>query len=376
MKTTAAVMYEPKAPLVVEEIELDGPKAGEVLVKLAATGICHSDLHALDRDWSMMPFPAVLGHEGAGVVEQVGEGVTRLQVGDAVILTYMPACGTCQWCHRGRPYLCDLGELLPTGKMLDGTSRLRAGDGTELHHFLFVSAFSRFAVVPELSAVKVDGDVPLEKVCLLGCGVTAGFGAAWRAVKVGPGDTVVVVGAGGVGLNTIQACALGGASKIIAVDLHEEKLVMAKRFGATHTIKNDHNLFGVVGPVFELTQGVGADFAFEVVGGDDTDETISIAFSSVRKGGTMVMVGAPPDAKQSSPISPFILSMYSKTVKGVMFGSTQFRYDIDKLVMLYRDGRLKLDELVTQELSLEQINQGFDDMRAGNKVARSVIRFD
>ncbi len=374
MKTKAAVMYEAKAPLVVEEIELDPPGAGEMLVKLAATGICHSDLHAHNMDWPI-PLPIVLGHEGAGVVEQVGEGVTRFAPGDHVILTFLPSCGHCQWCHRGKPNLCDLGALLLSGKMLDGTVRMKNGKGEELNHWLFISTFAEYTVVPELSAVKVAEDVPLDKVCLLGCGATTGFGAAWRTVQVGPGDTVTVVGAGGLGLNTIQACALSGASKIIAVDVHEEKLVLAKQFGATHTIKSDHDVLAVVGQIQEITEGVGTDYAFELVG-ENTDETVAIAFNATCKGGTTVVVGVGAMDVPSIPVSPFVLPLFAKTVKGTLFGNAQFQYDINKLVGLYQDGKMKLDELVSQELTLEQVNKGLDDMRAGNKVARSVIRFD
>ena len=374
MKTKAAVMYEGKAPLVVEEIELEPPRAGEVLVKLAATAICRSDLHAINLDWPIA-LPIVLGHEGAGVVEQVGEGVTRLATGDHVILTFLPACGHCSWCHRGRPNLCDLGAKLLSGSLLDDTSRMKNGKGEKLNHWLFVSTFSEYTVVPELSAVKVTHEVPLEKVCLLGCGATTGFGAAWRTVQVGPGDTVTVVGAGGVGLNTIQACALSGAAQIIVVDVHEEKLVMAKEFGATHTIKSDHNVLGVVGQIMEITEGVGTDYAFEVVG-EETDETIAIAFNATVKGGTTVVVGVAAVTVPSIPVSPFALPLLAKTIKGTIFGNTQFQYDLPKLVGLYQAGKMKLDELVSQELTLEQINKGFDDLRAGNKVARSVIRFD
>jgi S-(hydroxymethyl)glutathione dehydrogenase/alcohol dehydrogenase len=374
MKSKAAVLYEPKAPLVVEQIELEAPKAGEILVKLTASSICHSDLHALNMDWPIQ-LPIVLGHEGAGVVQEVGEGVTRFQPGDHVVLTFLPACGRCQWCHRGKPTLCDLGALLLGGKLLDGTARMKNGRKEELNHWLFISTFSEYTVVPELSAVKVAEDVPLEKACLLGCGATTGFGAAWRTVQVGPGDTVTVVGAGGVGLNTIQACALSGASKIIAVDLHEEKLVLAKKFGATHTIKNDHNVLAVVGQIQEIPEGIGTDYTFEVVG-EDTDETVAIAFNATAKGGTTVVVGVAAADVPGIPVSPFVLPLFAKTVKGTLFGNAQFQYDLNKLIGLYRDGKMMLDELVSQELSLEQINKGFDDMRAGNKVARSVVRFD
>ena len=374
MKSKAAIMYETNAPLVIEEIEIDPPRAGELLVKMSATGICHSDLHCIQGDWPI-PLPTVLGHEGAGVVEQVGEGVTRFKVGDHVILTFLPACGHCQWCHRGKPNLCDLGALLLSGKMLDGSTRIQTGGGQELNHWLFISTFSEYSVVPEQSAVKVAEDVPLEKVCLLGCGATTGFGAAWRTVQVGPGDSVLVVGAGGLGLNTIQAAAISGASTIIAVDLHEEKLVMAKQFGATHTIKNNHDVMNVVEQVMELTEGVGVDYGFEVVG-ENTDETIAIAFNATVKGGTTVIVGVAKADTPSIPVSPFVLPLFAKTVKGTLFGNAQFQYDVPKLVGLYMEGKMKLDELIGQELTLEQVNKGFDDMRAGNKVARSVIRFD
>jgi NDMA-dependent alcohol dehydrogenase len=374
MQTKAAVLYEANAPLAIERIELDPPAAGELLVQLKATGICHSDLHCVQGDWPI-PLPMVLGHEGAGIVKEVGPGVTRFQPGDAVVLTFLPACGHCNWCHRGRPNLCDQGAKLLSGKMPDGTSRLRTHDGKPLNHWLFISTFAEYAVVPELSAVKVARDVPLEKVCLLGCGATTGFGAAWRTVQVAPGDSVVVVGAGGLGLNTIQACAMSGALRIIAVDVHEEKLVMAKRFGATHTIRNDHNVPGVIGQIMEITEGVGADYGFEVVG-EHMDETVAIAFNATCKGGTTVVVGVGRADQPSIPVSPFILPLFAKTVKGTLFGNAQFKYDLGRLVELYRAGRLKLDELVSQELTLEQVNRGLDDMRAGNKVARSVIRFD
>ncbi|HKI98100.1 MAG TPA: Zn-dependent alcohol dehydrogenase [bacterium] len=374
MKTKAAILYEPNAPLAVEQIELDPPGAGEMLVQMKATGICHSDLHCIQGDWPI-PMPMVLGHEGAGVIKEVGAGVTRFQPGDHVILTFLPACGHCNWCHRGRPNLCDLGAQLLSGKLPGGETRMHTQGGDPLNHWLFVSTFAEYAVVPELSAVKVAPDVPLEKVCLLGCGATTGFGAAWRTVQVAPGDAVVVVGAGGLGLNTIQACALSGASKIIAIDVHEEKLVLAKKFGATHTIQNNHDIMGVLGQVMELTEGVGADYGFEVVG-EHMEETVALAFNATAKGGTTVIVGVGRADAQGIAVSPFVLPLYAKTVKGTLFGNAQFKYDLGKLVGLYQEGKLNLDDLVSQELTLDQVNQGLDDMRAGNKVARSVIRFD
>jgi S-(hydroxymethyl)glutathione dehydrogenase/alcohol dehydrogenase len=376
MRMKAAVLYECNQPLVIEEIELDPPQAGEVLIKLVATGVCHSDVHYYTGDVPREK-PIILGHEGAGIVQEVGEGVTSVKPGDHVVLTFLPSCGRCRWCHVGQPTLCDLGAKLRTGKYLDDTYRHhRASDGKPISSFLFVSSYAEYAVSPEASVLKVPDYLPLQRLCLLGCGFTTGFGAATNAAHIKPGETVMIVGCGGLGLSAVQGAALSGAGKIIAVDVHEEKLSMAKKFGATHTITNRHNWEEVVKEVQEITWGVGVDYSFEFVGFDQTDETIKICYEGLRKGGTMYMVGVARTDKKTIPIGPTNFSLWRKRIQGVLFGDAQFRTDIPRYVDLYQQGQIKLDELVTQEFRLEDINTCFQNILAGNKVARQVIRYD
>ena len=264
----AAVYYGAKQPLVVEEVEIDPPQAGEVMVKMVATGVCRSDVKYMTGDSGMTPPPAVLGHEGAGIVEHVGEGVTSVQKGDHVVLTFLPSCGQCRWCHTGHPTMCDLGAKLRDGTMVNGTRRMKlAKNGQALNHFLFVSTFGQYTVVPQASVLKAPSHLPLHKICLLGCGFTTGFGATTNAANIKPGETVMIVGCGGLGLSAVQGAALSSAGKIIAVDLHEEKLSMAKKFGATHTISNRGNVEEVCKEVADITWGVGVDYSFEFVGG-------------------------------------------------------------------------------------------------------------
>ncbi len=375
MRMKAAVAYGVNQPLVVEDVELDPPHAGEVMVKLHATGVCHSDVHSLTGDLPR-EWPVLLGHEGAGEIVEVGEGVTRFEKGDHVILTFLPSCGKCRWCHTGEPTLCDLGQYLRTGKLLDGTSRLhRASDGQEINHFLFVSTFAEYTVAPEASLVKVASHLPLEKLCLLGCGFTTGFGAATNAAHIKPGETVTIVGCGGLGLSAIQGAALSGAGKIIAVDVHEEKLDLAKKFGATHTIVSRQNPKEVADQVMEITWGLGTDYSFEFVGGQETDDTARVAFKSIRKGGTMFMVGVGAIQKQTMPIDPYVMALWRKRIVGVLFGDSQFQADIPKYVDLYEQKKINLDDMVTKEIRLDDINEAIDDIFAGNRVARTVIRF-
>jgi S-(hydroxymethyl)glutathione dehydrogenase/alcohol dehydrogenase len=374
MRMKAAVAYGVRQPLVVEEVELESPHAGEVMVKLVATGVCHSDVHSytgdLPREW-----PVVLGHEGAGVVTEVGEGVDIVKKGDHVILTFLPSCGKCRWCHTGQPTLCDLGQYLRTGKLLDGTSRLKTKDGKSINHFLFVSTFAEYTVVPVASLVKVPDYLPLEKLCLLGCGFTTGFGAATNAAHIKPGETATIVGCGGLGLSAIQGAALSGAGKIIAIDVHEEKLSMAKKMGATHTIQNRGNPEEVIKEVMDITWGLGTDYSFEFVGGSETDDTAHLAFKSVRKGGSMFMVGVGAIGKKTLPIDPYTLALWRKKLVGVLFGDAQFQQDIPRYIDLFEQKKINLDGMITKEIKLEQINEAFEDIFAGNKVARSVIRF-
>ena len=375
MRMKAALLRAPNEPMTIEEVELDPPGAGEVLVKLSATGVCHSDLHVISGDLPR-PFPVVLGHEGAGVIETVGEGVTMVEPGDHVVLTYLPACGRCRWCHTGQPNMCDLGALLRTGKMLDGTSRMRTTDGEEISNFLFVSTWAEYSVVPEASLVKVPEHVPLEKVCLFGCGFTTGFGAATNAVHIRPGESVTIVGCGGLGLAAVQGARMSSAGKIIAVDLHPEKLEMAKKFGATHTVLNNHDPDAAVAEILDITWGLGTDFSFEFVGFDQAMETLDIAFRALRKGGTMSICGVGSSEFKEMPFDPYTLTLWAKKVQGVLFGDAQFKSDIPRYIQLYEEGRIDLDGIITKELRLEDINTAVDNVLAGNKVARQVIRYD
>ena len=380
MKMRAAVLYEPRTPFRVEEVELDPPQVDEVLVKLVATGVCHSDVHYYTGDSPLHASgnPIILGHEGAGIVQEVGEGVTHLQPGDHVVLTFLPSCGKCKWCHIGQPTLCDYGAQLRTGMMLDGTHRHhRASDGKPIDNFLFVSSFGEYTVAPVASLVKVPDYLPLERLCLLGCGFTTGFGAATNAVHIRPGESATIIGCGGLGLSAIQGARASGAGKIIAVDVHEEKLEMAKKFGATHTILNRRNVDEVVKEVMEITWGEGSDFSFEFVGWDQSPHTLDIAFQSVRKGGTMVMVGVASQHLESKmPIIPRDVVNLRKKIKGVLFGDAQFQVDIPRYVTLYEQKQIDLDGLVSAEFTLDDINTCVENVLAGNKVARQVIRYD
>ena len=375
MRMKAAVLYKPREPLVIEEVELDPPKHGEVLVKMAASGICHSDVHIYTGDSDAL-IPIVLGHEGAGIVQEVGEGVTRVKPGDHVVLTFLPSCGQCSWCHQGHPTMCDLSALVERGRMLDGTTRHHlASDGSDIFSFLFNGTFGEYTVTPQASLVPVPEHVPLERICLLGCGFTTGFGSVTKKIHIRPGESIAIVGCGGLGLSAIQGARLSGAGKIIAVDLHEEKLEMARNFGATHTIKNNHDIEGVVEEVMGLTQGVGCDYTGEYVGFDQCDETLAIAFHALRKGGTMLMVGVGAKDKRTLRFDHYLLTLWRKKVSGVMFGAAQFQTDIPRYISLFEEGKIDLDSMVTRELSLDQINQGFETMLAGNQVARQVIRY-
>ena len=375
MRMKAAVCYGVREPLVIEEIELDPPKANEVLVKMAASGVCYSDVSMYEghipRD-----FPLILGHEGAGIVQQVGEGVTNVKEGDHVVLTYLPSCGKCRWCHIGQPTLCDLGQYLRTGNMLDGTSRLhRAKDGLDIFNLLFVSTFAEYSVVPDASLVPVADYLPLEKLCLLGCGFTTGFGSATNTIHIKPGETITIVGCGGLGTAAIQGARISGAGKIIAVDVHEEKLSRAKEFGATHTIQSRGDPDAVVKEIMDITWGLGTDYSIELVGADQTDDTYQVAFKAIRKGGTMVMVGAADYRKRDIPVDPYTLTLWRKKLVGVLFGDAQFQTDIPKYVGLYENKQIDLDNMVTKEIGLEDINQAIQDVLDGDKVIRSVIRY-
>jgi S-(hydroxymethyl)glutathione dehydrogenase/alcohol dehydrogenase len=346
----------------VEEVSLDGPKAGELLIDMAATGVCHSDVSVVNGTLPL-PKPIVLGHEGAGVVAGIGKGVTGFEKGDHVVLSFNPACGSCSPCRRREPQFCSAGE--PNGKMLDGTSRVKLRD-QELGVMQFLGCMAEQAVVPAISAIKIDKSIPLDKAALVGCGVMTGVGAAINTAKVTPGSSVAVFGCGGVGLSIIQGARLAGAAQIIAIDLADNKLEMARGFGATHTVNagQDNGILKCK----ELTGGEGVDFSFEAVG---VPQLMIEANEAVRRGGTATIVGV-GKLTDSVPFNALMLSMSGKTVKGCYYGDANVKDDFPKLLNLYQVGRLNLDDMVTTTYAIDEAPQAIEDL-LGNKNARGVI---
>ncbi|MQA84850.1 MAG: NDMA-dependent alcohol dehydrogenase [Streptosporangiales bacterium] len=366
MKTKAAVLRGVGKDWEITELELDPPKTGEVLLRFVAAGLCHSDEHGRTGDLPMR-YPLVGGHEGAGVVEEVGEGVTRLKPGDHVICSFLPVCGHCQFCARGMTNLCDLGMYLTEGCQADGTFRFHGG-GEDFGGLCMLGTFSQWATVSEHSCVKVDEDLPLETVVLIGCGVPTGFGTAANAGDVRPGDTVVIYGIGGIGINAVQGAAFAGARNIVAVDPFANKLEMAEQLGATHTASNAEDAQQTI---TDITRGVGADQALVTVGVVDED-VINSAFAVIRKGGQIVVTGLADPAKKTIHVSGAELTLFEKRIRGALFGGGDPFYDIPRLVELYRSGDLKLDELITKRYKLEEINRGYQDLWDGKNV-RGVI---
>ena len=362
MRVSAAVLYDVKKPVVVEDVELLEPGPHEVQVRWAANGVCHSDLHVITGDYPH-PLPVVLGHEAAGVVEKVGAGVETVAPGDHVCSSYIPSCGKCWYCIGGQPTMCALRDK-PRWFMLDGTPRLKK-DGRGLHHFLQVSGYATHAVLPEESVIPIRKDAPLDVVCLVSCGVLAGAGPVFNRAKVPPGASVAVFGCGGVGLNTIQAARLVGAGQIIAVDVVKQKLAWAEEFGATHVV--DASQEDPVAHVQALSGRGGVDFAFEVVG---TQQTMEQALLSTHRGGTCVVVGVSPAGTRLS-IDPSLL-LQQRVLTGSSFGGGHQRTDVPMLIDLYMSGKYKLDELISRRLPLGELNRAFDLMLQG-EVKRSVI---
>ena len=349
--------------IAVEEVTLDPPKAGEVKVRMVATGVCHSDLSIINGGFPVA-MPIVLGHEGAGVVEEVGEGVTHLQAGDHVVMSFVPACGECSHCHNHRPSLCDTG--LRMGKMLDGTTRVHAGD-EDIDVMQYLGCMAEYAVIPQASAIKIDKSIPLDKAALVGCGVMTGVGAAINTAKIVPGSSVAVFGCGGVGLSVIQGARLAGAEKIIAVDLSESKLEMAKKFGATHGVCGASD--DPVATIQALTGG-GADYAFEAVG---IAKLMEQANACVRRGGMAVIVGV-GSLTENVSLNALMLSMGAKTLKGCFYGDANPPVDFPRLINLYTAGKLNLDDMVTKRYTIDEAPQAFEDMKSGVN-ARGVITF-
>jgi S-(hydroxymethyl)glutathione dehydrogenase/alcohol dehydrogenase len=357
----AAVLYQWNEPFTVEEVELAAPQQGEVRVKLVASGVCHSDL-SIQRGILPMPPPRIIGHEGAGIVEQVGPGVTSVAPGDHVILCWMYPCGHCVECGRGRPAHCPVA----LGTMMGSASTRFKVKGQDMPHW--VGSFAEQTVVPETACVKIREDAPLDKACLVGCGVMTGVGAVLNTARVEEGASVAVFGAGGVGLNVIQGAVLAGAGRIIAVDLLDSKLKLAREFGATDTVNASKG--EPEAAIRDLTGGRGVDYAFEVIG---LPKVIVQAFASLARGGKAVVVGAPPFGSEVTlPAFPF--SMEEKGVIGSFYGSARFHYDMPRIIDLYMAGRLKLDQLVTKKFRLDDINRALLALEKG-EVARGVIAY-
>jgi len=369
MKTRAAVMWEAGKHWEIVELELDPPKAGEVLVKFVASGMCRSDDHLRTGDLPSR-YPIVGGHEGAGIVEAVGEGVFDIAPGDHVVCSFLPTCGKCRWCSTGHQNLCDLGAMLLDGCLPDGTFRFHSGE-QDLGGMCMLGTFSERSVVSRNSVVKIDDDLPLDKAALVGCGVPTGWGSIVYSAGVRPGESVVIFGIGGIGINAVQGAKHAGARHIIAVDPLEFKRTKALEFGATHAVATGAEAFE---KAFELTQGVGADYAVVTVGVVGS-QVVEEAFNATRKAGTVVVVGLGNMMENTIQLNGDILTLYQKTVKGSLFGASNPMYDIKNILSLYKDGLYKLDELVTRTYTLDDINQGYEDMAAGENL-RGVIRYD
>jgi S-(hydroxymethyl)glutathione dehydrogenase/alcohol dehydrogenase len=367
MKTRAAVMTGVGQPVAVEELELRPPGKKEALVQIVAAGVCHSDLHTI-QGIIEKPFPIVGGHEGAGVVLEVGEGTTLVKPGDHVILSWVPDCGRCHYCIIGRPNLCDARAPFAAGTLADGTVRFYRGD-QPVWHWAGVSCMSEYTVVPETGAIPISKDLPLDRMALVGCAVMTGVGAVINTARAEPGSTVAIFGVGGVGLNVVQGAVLANAGRIIAVDVMDGKLEMARQFGATHTINARSE--DPVARIRELTSGAGADYAVEAIG---RPETVKQAFLAIRKGGKAIAIGiGAPSAE--IPIPAQWLVYGERTLCGCFYGSARVRLEFERMIRFYLDGKLRLDELITRHYRLEEINDAFRAMEAG-EVARSVLSFN
>jgi S-(hydroxymethyl)glutathione dehydrogenase / alcohol dehydrogenase len=357
----AVVFSGPTEPLRIEDVQLEAPKSGEVRVQISAAGVCRSDLHSRVGDWPRR-VPLVMGHEGAGIVLEVGSGVTSVAPGDHVVLSWQPACGKCRRCASGRPQQCELvAEVVaPLGVLYDGTSRLRLG-GQPVFHYSGVSSFAEEAVVPESGVVRIPAEVPLSSAALLGCCVTTGVGAALWTARVNPGATVVVIGCGAVGLNAVQGARLAAAAQIIAVDPVAEKLTLAREFGATKTVLARSS--EVISEIRDFTVG-GADFVFDCIG---LPETVGDAIKMLGVGGCGVLVGLPAVGDQAE-FTPYSLVESEQRVVGSYYGSSRPKADFPFLAELYIQGRLKIDELVTSRRPLAEAQVALDDLRAGRGI--------
>ncbi len=369
MKTRAAVAFEAKKPLEIVELDLDGPKEGEVLVEIMATGICHTDAYTLDGLDSEGLFPSVLGHEGAGIVREVGAGVTSVKPGDHAIPLYTPECRQCKSCLSGKTNLCTaIRATQGKGLMPDGTSRF-SYKGETIYHYMGCSTFSNFTVLPEIAVAKIREDAPFDKACYIGCGVTTGVGAVTKTAKVQPGDNVVVFGLGGIGLNVLQGARMAGADLIVGVDINPSKEEWGRKFGMTHFVNPKQVQGSLVEHLVELTDG-GADYSFDCTG---NTEVMRDALECCHRGwGTSIIIGVAEAGKEIST-RPFQL-VTGRNWRGTAFGGAKGRTDVPKIVDWYVNGKIEIDPMITHTMGLEDINKAFDLMHAGESI-RSVVVF-
>ena len=369
MRTKAAVAIGAGKPLSIEDVDIEAPRFGEVLVEIKATGVCHTDAFTLSGADPEGAFPAILGHEGAGVVVEVGAGVTSLAVGDHVIPLYVPECRQCEYCTSGKTNLCQaIRNTQGKGVMPDGTSRFSLG-GERLLHYMGTSTFSNHTVVPEIALAKVRADAPFDKICYIGCGVTTGIGAVINTAKVRPGDSVVVFGLGGIGLNVVQGARIAGADKIIGVDVNPARRALAEKFGATHFVNPKETEGDLVPYLVDLTGG-GADFSFECIG---NVSVMRQALECCHKGwGTSIIIGVAAAGEEIST-RPFQL-VTGRNWRGSAFGGAKGRTDVPRIVDWYMDGKINIDDLITHTMPLSDINRAFELMHHGESI-RSVVVF-
>jgi S-(hydroxymethyl)glutathione dehydrogenase/alcohol dehydrogenase len=369
MDVRAAVARQAGQPLTIETVQLDGPRDGEVLVEIKATGICHTDAFTLSGDDPEGEFPAILGHEGAGIVVDVGKNVSTLKKGDHVIPLYTPECRVCEYCLNPKTNLCQaIRTTQGQGVMPDGTSRF-SSNGTPILHYMGTSTFANYTVVPEIALAKVREDAPFDKICYIGCGVTTGLGAVMNTAKVEPGSNVVIFGLGGIGLNVIQGARMVGANMIIGVDLNNSRKPLAEKFGMTHFVNPSEIGGDVVEHIVELTKG-GADYTFEAIGNVNT---MRQALECAHKGwGMSVIIGVAPAGAEIAT-RPFQL-VTGRVWKGTAFGGARGRTDVPKIVDWYMDGKINIDDLITHTMPLDKINEGFNLMHEGKSI-RSVVTF-
>ncbi len=369
MKSRAAIALAAGQPLSIAEVDVEGPKAGEVLVRMVATGVCHTDAFTLSGADPEGIFPSILGHEGGGIVEEIGDGVTGLSVGDHVIPLYTPECGECKFCKSGKTNLCQaIRATQGQGLMPDGSTRFSL-DGKPLYHYMGTSTFSEYTVVPEIALAKVNKAAPLDKVCLLGCGVTTGIGAVLNTAKVQAGDTVAVFGLGGIGLSVVQGAVMAGASRIFVIDINEDKFDMARMLGATDFVNPKNYDAPIQDVIVELTDG-GVDFSFECIGNVDVMRS---ALECCHKGwGESVIIGV-AGAGQEISTRPFQL-VTGRVWRGTAFGGVKGRTQLPDYVERYMAGEIKIDPMVTHTMGLEDINKAFDLMHKGESI-RSVVIF-